>query len=158
VAFTLRPAKPGDEEVILALLFELAEYEKLTDKFEITREIVARDLIGEHASLNVDLLHADGEPAGIATWYFTYTSFAAARGIYLEDLFVRSQFRGRGYGKALLAHLARRAAQAGAGRVEWSVLTWNKPSIEFYESLDAERVVDWFIYRLSGEALERLGR
>ncbi len=155
--FTIRSARHGDEDLILALLGELAEYEKLADKFQITRQIVARDFIGPNSPLHVDLLHQAAHPVGIVTWYFTYTSFAAARGIYLEDLFVRPAFRGRGYGKALLAHLAKQAGQAGACRVDWSVLTWNKPAIDFYESLGAERVSEWFIYRVSGEALGKLG-
>jgi GNAT superfamily N-acetyltransferase len=92
------------------------------------------------------------------TWYWTYTSFAAARGVYLEDLFVRPQHRGKGYGKNLLAHLARGAVAAAASRIEWSVLTWNRPSIEFYEQLGARQPDDWFIYRLSGEALSELAR
>ncbi len=157
MAFTLRASRPGDEDLILTLLAELAEYEKLSDKFKITREIIARDFIGEHAPLRVSLLHENDAPAGIATWYFTYASFAAARGIFLEDLFVRPQYRGRGYGKALLAHLAQQAMQTGATRVEWSVLDWNKPSIDFYESLGAKRLDGWFTYRLDGEALGRLG-
>ncbi|HEY4123374.1 MAG TPA: GNAT family N-acetyltransferase [Rhizomicrobium sp.] len=157
VPFTIRAACPGDEDLILALLTELAEYEKLTDKFKITREIIARDFLGEDAALHIDLLHEGSEPAGIIAWYFTYTSFAAARGIFLEDLFVRPQFRGRGYGKALLAHLAQRAAQTGAVRIEWSVLDWNKPSIDFYQSLGARRPEGWFNFRLDGEALLRLG-
>ena len=155
--FTLRTAKPGDEDLILALLHELAVYEKLTDKFKITREVIARDFIGEDAPLKVTLLYEAEKPAGIATWYFTYGSFAATRGIYLEDLFVRPNFRGRGYGKALIAHLAKEAGKAGAGKLEWAVLDWNKPSIDFYESLGAERVRQWFIYGLSGEALAKLG-
>jgi GNAT superfamily N-acetyltransferase len=154
--FAIRPAQPGDEDIILILLRELAEYEKLTDKFKITREIIARDFIGENAPLKVDLLHEGEAPAGIATWYLNYGSFAASRGLYLEDLFVRPQFRGRGYGKAFFAHLAQQAAGYNAQRIEWSVLDWNKPSIDFYESLGAERGRGWFVYRLDGEALAHL--
>ena len=95
VPFTIRAAQSGDEDLILTLLKELAEYEKLTDKFKITREIIARDFLGERAALRVDLLYDGDKPSGIATWYFTYNSFAAARGIFLEDLFVRPQYRGR---------------------------------------------------------------
>lgn len=157
VAFTIRAAKPGDEDLILTLLQELAAYEKLTAKFKITREIVARDFIGEHAPLKVDLLHEDGKPAGIATWYFTYGSFAASRGVFLEDLFVRPEFRGQGYGKALIAHLAKQAVKVGGSKVEWAVLDWNKPSIDFYESIGAERTNGWHIYSLGGEALAKLG-
>ncbi len=155
--FTIRPANTGDEDVILSLLYELAEYEKITHRFKITRQIVARDFIGENAPLRVTLLQEGGIPAGIATWYFTYGSFAASRGIFLEDLFVRPEFRGRGYGKALLAYLAGQAVKAGANKVEWAVLDWNKPSMDFYESLGAERVNEWYIYNLSGEALAKLG-
>src|SRR5262249_51912004 len=142
--FTLRTAKHGDEDLIFALLNELAVYEKLTHKFKITREIIARDFIGEHAPLKVDLLYEDGKAAGIATWYFTYNSFAVSRGVFLEDLFVRPEFRGRGYGKALIAHLAKRAVEMGGNKVEWAVLDWNKPSIDFYESLGAERMSGWY--------------
>ena len=155
--FSIRSAKSGDEDIILALLYELAEYEKLTDKFHITREIIARDYLCENPPIQCDLAYEGGKPAGIATWYWTYTSFAAMRGIFLEDLFVRPEFRGRGYGKALLANLAKHAVKANAGRVEWSVLDWNEPSIQFYESLGAERVDGWYIYRLGGKNLEKLG-
>jgi GNAT superfamily N-acetyltransferase len=152
----IRAAKAGDEEPILSLLHELAVYEKLTDKFRITRAVIARDYLCERPPIECDLAFEGEEPVGIATWYWTYASFAAARGIYLEDLFVRPEFRGRGTGKALLAGLARRALKAGAGRVEWSVLDWNKPSIDFYESLRARRSDGWLVYRLEGQALEDL--
>lgn len=157
-AFEIRPARAGDEDIILALLYELAEYEKLTDKFRITREIITRDYLCEHPPIQTDLVFVENKPAGIATWYWTYTSFAATRGIFLEDLFVRPEFRGRGFGKALLANLAKHAIAASAGRVEWSVLDWNEPSIRFYESLGAERVEGWYIYRLGGGALLKLGQ
>ena len=156
MAFVIRPAAPGDEEVILGLLRELAQYEKLTHIFQLTRELVARDILGPAKILHCDLAYSDGLPVGLATWYWTYTSFAAARGIYLEDLFVREIERGQGFGKALLAQLAKQARANGAVRVEWSVLTWNKPSIEFYESLGAKPVAGWFVYRLDGAALEKM--
>ncbi|HVP83986.1 MAG TPA: GNAT family N-acetyltransferase [Rhizomicrobium sp.] len=157
MSFTLRTAKPGDEDLILALLHELAVYEKLTAKFKITREVIARDFIGEHAPLKVDLLYEGDKPAGIATWYFTYNSFAVSRGVFLEDLFVRPEFRGRGYGKALIAHLARQVVKVDGNKVEWAVLDWNTPSIDFYEGLGAERMSGWHIYSLAGEALAKLG-
>jgi GNAT superfamily N-acetyltransferase len=153
---TIRAAKAGDEDLILALLHELAVYEKLTHAFRITRAVITRDYLCERPLIECDLAFEGETPVGIATWYWIYGSFAAARGVYLEDLFVRPEFRGHGAGKALLAGLAKRALTGGAGRVEWSVLDWNKPSIEFYDSLGARQIDGWFVYRLSGEALEDL--
>jgi GNAT superfamily N-acetyltransferase len=155
---TIRRAVRGDEEMVHALLFELAEYEKLTHAFQLTKEVIARDFFGSVPAAFCDLAYANGKPVGLATWYLVYATFAAARGIYLEDLYVRPEFRGAGYGKALLAHLAKEALAHGAVRVEWSVLNWNKPSIEFYERLGAKPNTEWTIYRLSGGPLEDLAR
>ncbi|HEY2070243.1 MAG TPA: GNAT family N-acetyltransferase [Rhizomicrobium sp.] len=156
--FVIRPATQGDQSLILALLHELAVYEKLTDRFLITEAIINRDYLGTPARLECDLAFEGGKPAGIATWYWTYASFAARRGIYLEDLFVRPEYRGRGYGKILLANLAKRVSAGGGGHVDWAVLDWNKPSIDFYDSLGAKNNSGWLGYRLSGEALEALAR
>jgi GNAT superfamily N-acetyltransferase len=154
--FSIRRARPGDEAAVLALLSELAGYEKLLDTFNITAEIVRRDYLGTQPLCHCDLALEGGTPVGVASWYWTYASFAAARGLYLEDLFVRPAARGRGYGKALLAHLAQTALAAGAVRVNWSVLDWNKPSIEFYDSLGARPHDGWLEYRLEGDALAKL--
>ncbi|HJW39640.1 MAG TPA: GNAT family N-acetyltransferase [Rhizomicrobium sp.] len=153
----IRRARPGEENVVFSLLRELAEYEKLLDVFKITPEIVVRDYLCDQPLLYCDLLLDGGTAAGMASWYWTYSSFAARRSIYLEDLFVRPDFRGRGHGKALLVHLARTAVAAGAQRVGWDVLDWNKPSIEFYDSLGARPHGGWIAYRLEGEALAKLG-
>ncbi len=134
-----------------------AEYEKPTDKFRITREIVTRDYLSAQPLIQCEIALEADAPIGIATWYFTYSSFAAKRGIYLEDLFVRPAARGHGYGKALLAHLAARAREHGADRLDWAVLTWNASAIKFYESLGAKAVSDWHIYRLAGDALAKMG-
>ncbi len=155
-SFSLRPARQGDEDVILALLRELAAYEKLLDRFHITREVILRDYLSPQPLCHCELGFENDEPVGVATWYWTYTSFAATRGIYLEDLFVRPQFRGRGYGRMFLVHLAKQAVAAQASRVEWSVLDWNRPSIEFYELLGARRHDGWSSYRLADAALARL--
>lgn len=155
--FSIRKAVRGDEELVLTLLRELADYEKLLDKFHITAEVIARDYFGAQPLLNCDLAFEGGKPVGCATWYWTYHSFAARRGIYLEDLFVRPQTRGKGYGKALLSHLARSAFEAGGAQVEWEVLPWNTPSIEFYERIGAKRLSDWYVYNLSGNALKKMG-
>ncbi len=152
--FHIRLARPGDEAAILELLIELADYEKLLDKFHIDLDVIRRDYLGAQPMLQCDIAEVDGAPAGLATWYWMYSSFAARRALFLEDLYVRPAFRGRGYGKALLAHLAKTAVKNGGGKVEWSVLPWNKPSIDFYEGLGAMQMTDWLIYRLTGEALE----
>jgi diamine N-acetyltransferase len=154
----IRAAQPGDETLIVELLRELAEYERLSQKFRSTPEHVTRDFFGATPVVHCDLAFAGSEPAGIMTWYPTYASFAAAGGIYLEDFYVRPQLRRQGIGRSLVSHLARRARDGGAVKIEWAVLTWNKPSIEFYENLCAERVDDWHIYRLVGETLAALAR
>ena len=154
--FTIRKARNGDEEVVLTLLRELADYEKLLDKFHITRDIIVRDYFREQPLLNCDLAFEGDAPVGCATWYWTYHSFAAMRGIYLEDLFVRPQTRGKGYGKALLSHLAKTALNNRGGQIEWEVLPWNTPSIEFYELIGARKLTDWFVYNLSGDALKKM--
>jgi len=157
MTLTIRPARKGEEALILSLLTELADYEKLLDKFHITLDVIRRDYLGEQPLLNCDLAFDGESPAGMASWYWMYSSFAAKRAIYLEDLFVRPAFRGKGYGKSLLAHLARTAVQAGAERIDWSVLDWNKPSIDFYEGIGARAVTGWYVYRLEAEALQTLG-
>ena len=157
MTLTIRPARKGEEALILALLTELADYEKLLDKFHITLDVIRRDYLGERPLLNCDLAFEGDAPAGIASWYWMYSSFAAKRAIYLEDLYVRPAFRGKGYGKSLLAHLAKTAVDAGAERIDWSVLDWNKPSINFYEGIGARAVTGWYVYRLEAEALQKLG-
>ena len=156
--FSIRQGRLGDEALILQLLVELAEYEKLLEKFHINEDVIRRDYIGAEQLLNCDLAFEGTKAVGIATWYWNYSSFAAKRAIYLEDLFVRPSVRGKGYGKALLAHLARTAVASGARSVDWSVLDWNKPSIDFYDSLGAKPVTGWIVYRLEGKALAELGR
>ena len=139
-------------------MYELADYEKLLGKFKITEAVVTRDYFCNPPLLQCDIAYEGDAPVGIATWYWTYSSFAARRGIYLEDLFVPPATRGKGYGKALLVHLAKTAVGDGGGHVEWEVLDWNKPSIDFYESLGAKRGQGWFNYRLSDDALKDLAR
>lgn len=154
--FSIRRARAGDEEIMLQLLYALAEYEKLLDRFHITKAVITRDYLSAQPLLNCDIAFAREEPVGIATWYWTYHSFAARRGIFLEDLFVRPETRGKGYGKALLAHLARSALENRGGQVEWEVLDWNRPSIDFYESIGAKQQGGWHTYRLDGEALKAM--
>jgi diamine N-acetyltransferase len=157
-ACTIRTAQKGDESLIVSLLRELAEYEKLLDRFHITQEAVTRDYLCEQPLLFCELAFEGGKPAGIATWHWTYGSFATARKIYLADLFVRPEFRGKQYGKALIANLAKRVIARGGVGIDWEVLDWNKPSIDFYDSLGATSIKNWVAYNLSGDALERLAK
>ena len=154
----IRMAKKGDEALIVALLRELAEYEKLLDRFHVTPDVVLRDYLGVRPAIFCDLAFEDEKPVGIATWYWSYGSFAAMRRIFLADLFVRPEFRGKNYGKALLANLARRVIAHDGGGVDWEVLDWNKPSIDFYDGLGATESKGWLTYNLSGEALLRLAK
>lgn len=155
--FSIRQVRRGDDALIVTLLRELAAYEKLLDKFHITEDVVRRDYLSDRPPISCDLAFEGDKPVGVASWYWVYSSFAAKRAIYLEDLYVRSEFRGKGYGKALLAHLAKIAVEAGAVSVDWSVLDWNKPSIDFYDSLGAKAVKGWYVYRLENDALAKLG-
>ena len=151
--FSIRTAHDADAPVIISLLAELAGFEKLLDRFILTEEVVRRDMLG--SACHCDLAFAGDTACGIATWFWTYKSFRARRGLFVEDLYVRPDFRGHGLGKLLLAHLAAKARTAG-GFLEWQVLDWNAPSIAFYQSLGAEPVKDWLTYRLEGEPLEKL--
>jgi GNAT superfamily N-acetyltransferase len=154
---TIRRAKPGDEALILALLHELAVYEKLANVFFMTEASIARDFLSPNAPAFCDLIFAGQEAVGLATWYWVYASFRSARGLYLEDLYVCQEKRGGGYGKALIAHLAKIARENNAVYVKWTVLDWNKPSIAFYDSLGAEPTDEnWISYKLDGAALEKM--
>jgi GNAT superfamily N-acetyltransferase len=152
----IHAAKAGEEALVLELLRELAVYEKIEHKFHLTPALIARDFVGDDPVCGCDLLFSDGKPAGVMTWYRTYASFAASRGIFLEDIFVRPEFRGQGFGKAFFAHLAKRAAKEGAAHIQWLVLDWNAPSIAFYEGLGARHDKEWLRYNLNGDALARL--
>jgi GNAT superfamily N-acetyltransferase len=151
--FNIRAAAPSDAAAIVSLLRELADYEKLQNGFLLDEAAAARDMLG--AACRSELVFVDGAAVGIEAWFWIYKSFGAARGVYVEDLYVRPGFRGRGLGRALLAHLAAKAHAVG-GFMEWQVLDWNTPSIEFYKSLGANSRDNWISYRLTGEALRKL--
>jgi GNAT superfamily N-acetyltransferase len=137
-------------------LRELAAYERLEHRFWLSAEIINRDFFCERPGVRCELATIGQEPAGIMTWYPTYSSFAGTRGVHLEDFYVRPGMRRRGIGQALLGSLAKHAMEIGAARIEWAVLNWNQPAIAFYESVHAERVDDWHIYRLVGKTLADL--
>jgi GNAT superfamily N-acetyltransferase len=149
----VRAATNADVSLIVTLLGELADYEELKDRFELSEEIVRRDMLGQ--ACHCDLAFVADAPVGMATWFWTYKSFSGRRGLFVEDLYVRAAFRGRGHGRTLLAHLAAKARAAGAF-LEWQVLDWNVSSIGFYQGLGAKPVERWLNYRLDGESLERL--
>ncbi|MDT8448685.1 MAG: GNAT family N-acetyltransferase [Wenzhouxiangellaceae bacterium] len=153
---TIRPARPGDEPQLIELIRELAVYEKAPDEAVATPELIGRALFGGRPTAEAVIAEWDGDAAGFALWFHNFSTWLGRPGLYLEDLFVRESMRGRGIGKALLLHLAGIARERGCGRMEWSVLDWNRPAIEFYESLGAKAMDEWTVYRLDQEALERL--
>ena len=151
-------ATEQDVPVILDLIKQLAEYERLSDKVTATEQQIRDTLFGERPAAEVLLASVDGETVGFAVFFTNYSTFLAKPGLYLEDLFVKPHARGKGIGKALLVRLARIAVERDCGRVEWSVLNWNEPSIRFYEALGAVPMSDWTTYRLTGESLAKLAR
>ncbi len=153
----LRPATIDDAPLILQFIRELAEYERMLDDVVATEEMLRESLFGQRPAAEVILCHEGEVPAGFALFFHNYSTFRGKSGIYLEDLFVRPAFRGRGYGKLLLATLAKLALERNCARLEWSVLDWNTPAINFYKSLGAVPMDEWTVYRLTGEALEGLG-
>ena len=152
----IRTATPGDVPVILRLVRDLAEYERAPDAVVAKEEDFLRYGFGPAPRFSVLLAEQDGKVAGFALWFFTFSTWRGKPGLYLEDLFVRPELRGRGIGKALMVELARIAVREGCGRFEWSVLDWNQPSIDFYRSLGARLMEEWVVCRLEGDALQSL--
>ncbi len=153
---SIRPAAPGEEGLVLDFVMKLAVYEKLQHEVEATEDDMRTALFGAEPRCRCDLALWDDEPAGFALWFYNFSTFRGRAGIYIEDLFVEPHRRGLGIGKALLRALARRCRDEGLGRMQWSVLDWNAPSIQFYEALGAMPIDEWKTYRLTGEALDRL--
>ncbi len=149
-------ARERDVPVLLSLVRKLAEYERLSHLVVATEADFERALFGEPPAAEALIAYADGQPAGFALYFSTFSTFLGRQGIYLEDIFVEPRQRGRGIGAALLKSVARIARDRNAGRLEWSVLTWNEPAIGFYERLGASRMEEWRVFRLAGEPLDRL--
>jgi GNAT superfamily N-acetyltransferase len=154
----IRPAEAADVPVIADLIRGLATFEKLEDQVSMTEERLAESLFGQHRYAETLLAEDDGTPVGFALFFHNFSTFLGLPGVYLEDLFVIPEHRGRGVGRALLRDLARLAVERGCGRLEWSVLDWNRDAIGFYERLGARPNSEWTVYRLTGEALTSLGR
>jgi GNAT superfamily N-acetyltransferase len=152
----LRDATPADVPAILRLVRDLAEYERQPQAVVATEEDFLRHGFGPVRRFSVLVAEEDGRVAGFALWFFTFSTWLGKPGLYLEDLFVRPELRGRGIGKAMMIELARIAVREGCGRFEWAVLDWNQPSIEFYRSLGARLLEDWVLCRLQGDPLHAL--
>jgi GNAT superfamily N-acetyltransferase len=152
----IAPATERDVPLIMKFIRDLAEYEKLSDQVVATEENIREHLFGPNPVLEVLIASWDSQPVGFALYFRNFSTFLGRPGIYLEDLFVEPAHRGKGIGKALLKELAKIAVDRGYGRLEWSVLDWNTPSIEFYRSLGAEPMQEWIRYRLTGDALTGL--
>jgi GNAT superfamily N-acetyltransferase len=153
----IRTATADDIPLILDFIRGLAEYERAPEQAVASGEDLLRDGWGPEPKFRVVIAEWDGKPAGFALFFYNYSTWQGRPGLYLEDLFVRPEFRGKGIGKALLLHLAQIAVRENCGRFQWQVLDWNTPAIEFYESLGANTLKEWLTMRVDGEALERLG-
>ena len=154
----IRPATLEDVPLIVQLICELAEYEKLSHEVAVTGEQLRSALFGERPVAEAVIASADEAAVGFALFFANYSTFLGRPGLYLEDLFVRPQARGLGIGRALLEYLARLTVERGWGRLEWRVLDWNEPSIAFYKRLGAQPLSDWTVFRVSGAALRELGK
>jgi len=153
----IRPARQDEVGIVLQLIHDLAVYEKAPNEVEATEKELLETIFTSDPKVFCDLVEVDGEIAGMAIWFLNYSTWQGKHGIYLEDLFIKPEYRGRGYGKALLKHLAKICDEKGYGRFQWWVLDWNSPAIEFYRSLGAVAMDEWTVYRVSGQALKDLG-
>jgi GNAT superfamily N-acetyltransferase len=158
VTFRIEPARERDLPLILQLIKGLAAYEKLAHEVIATEESLRATLFGPHPAAEVVIAYAGEDAIGFALFFHNYSTFLGKRGLYLEDLFVVPEWRGRGAGRALLTHLAKVAAERDCGRFEWAVLDWNEPAIGFYKSLGAQPMHEWTVFRVAGEALPALAR
>jgi GNAT superfamily N-acetyltransferase len=158
MTLAIRPGERADVPLIAELIRGLARFEKMEDQVTMTEDLLAASLFGEPRYAETLIAEENGEPVGFALFFHNFSTFLAKPGIYLEDLFVLPERRGRGIGRALLKELARLAVERGCGRLEWAVLDWNRDAIGFYERLGARPNSEWTVYRLTGEALTALGR
>src|SRR6202140_1828584 len=156
MSLMIRRARPDEAGLVLSLVRELADYEKLLHEVEATEATIGAALFDANPRLFCDIAEWNGEVAGFAVWFINFSTFSGRSGIYLEDLFVRPAQRGKGIGKALLSHLAKECAATGGSRLQWSVLDWNAPSIEFYKSLGAVMLDEWTVCKVAGPALSAL--
>ena len=152
----LRPARPEDTPLIVELIRDLAGFERLADEVRVDPVLLEQHLFGPRPYAECVIAWSGEDAAGFALYFHSYSTFLGRPGLYLEDLFVRTAYRGQGYGEALLRHLAHTAVERGCGRLEWSVLDWNQRAIDFYRKLGAEPMDEWTVFRVSGDALAQL--
>jgi GNAT superfamily N-acetyltransferase len=152
----IREATPEDSALLLHFIRELAEYEKLLHEVVTDEETLAKSLFGPAARTHAIIAEIDGTSVGFSIFFYNFSTFLGRRGIYIEDLFVKPEYRGKGIGKALLKYLAAKALKEECGRLEWAVLDWNEPSINFYKSLGARPMEEWIVYRLTGDSMKKL--
>jgi GNAT superfamily N-acetyltransferase len=158
MSLAIHRARPDEIGLILSLIRELADYEKLSHEVEATEASIGAALLGDHPLLFCEIAEWNGGPAGFAVWFVNFSTFSGRPGLYLEDLFVRPAYRGKGIGRALLAQLARECLANGWSRLQWAVLDWNSPSIEFYRSLGAVLMDEWTLCQVTGPALSALAK
>lgn len=157
MSLVIRPARQGEAELVLEFVRDLAEYEKLPHEVDADATMIDKALFGPSPRVFCDIAEWQGAPAGFALWFYNFSTFRGRHGIYLEDIYVQPAYRGQGIGRALLTELARRCVSEGLTRLEWWVLDWNEPAISFYRSLGAVPMDEWTVFRLTGNALTRLG-
>jgi len=154
---SIRQATVEDVPLVLSFIRQLAEYERISQGVDVTEELLRENLFGRRRCAEVLLGYADSEPVGFAVFFHNFSTFCGKPGLYLEDLFVIPQMRGKGFGRALLVELAKIARERKCARLEWAVLDWNQPAIDFYKKLGAKAMDEWTIFRVTDEALDRLG-
>lgn len=156
--FQIRPATKADVPIIFSFIKKLADYERLSHEVVATEETLRQSLFGERPVAEVAIGYFEERPVGFVLFFHNYSTFLGRPGLYIEDLFVDESYRGRGFGRALLSHVAGLAKQRSCGRLEWAVLDWNDPAIKFYKNLGAVPMSEWTVFRVTGESLERLAR
>ena len=154
----IRPAKTTDIDEILALIYELALYEKAPEEAKATKSQIMESFFSDNPKVFCEIVEVDGEIAGFAIWFLNYSTWQGKHGIYLEDLFIRPQFRGRGFGKSVLKYLAQICVDRGYGRFQWWVLDWNTPAWDFYLAKGSIPMTEWTMHRMQGQALKDLGK
>lgn len=156
--FKIKSATINDVPLILEMIKELAEYEKMLNEVVATEEILRETLFGEHACAEVILGYHENIPIGFALFFHNFSTFLGKPGIYLEDLYISPDMRGKGFGKRMLAYLAKLAKERNCGRLEWWVLNWNQPAVDFYKSIGAKPMDDWTVFRVTEQALDNLSK